>query len=61
MRLTLARYISSSSGVSWLGRDGSLGIVMLGNNGCQLVASRYGRTTIILLTVIHNRSSTEAK
>ena len=33
---------------------------MLTNNGCQLVASRYSAMPIILLAVIHNRSSSEA-
>ena len=61
MRLTLARYISSSYGVGWSGRDGSPGTAMLSNNGCQPVASRYGTTPIILLAVIYNRSSTGAK
>ena len=61
MRLTLARHVSSLSGVGWLGRDGSPGTAMLGNNGCRPVASRYNVMPIILLAVIYNRSSTEAK
>ena len=61
MRLTLVRYISSSSGVGWSGRDGSPGTAMLGNNGCRPVASRNGATPVILLTVIRNRSSAGAK
>ena len=36
-------------------------MAMLGNNGCQPVASRYGTMPVILLTVIHSRSSAGAK
>ena len=61
MRMTLARYISSSSGVGWSGRDGSPRTAMLGNNGCRPVASRYGVMPIILLAVIHYKSNTKAK
>ena len=61
MRLMLARYVSPLSGVGWSGRDGNPGTAMLGNNGCQLVASRNGATPVILLAVICNRSSAGAK
>ena len=61
MRLMSARYASSSSGISWSGREGSPGTVMLGNNGCQPVTSRYGAMPVILLTVIRSRSSAGAK
>ena len=36
-------------------------MAMLGNNGCQPVASRCGATPVILLAVIHSRSSAGAK
>ena len=61
MRLTSAKYASSSSGVGWSGRAGSPGTAMLGNNGCRPVAKRYGATPVILLAVIRSKSSTGAK
>ena len=61
MQLTSERYVSSLSGVSWSGRDGSPGMAMLGNNGYQPVASRYSVMPVILLTVMHNRSRSKAK
>ena len=61
MWLTLARYVSSLSGVGWSGRDGSPGMAMLGNNGCRPVTSSYGVMPIILLAVMHNRSRAKAK
>ena len=36
-------------------------MAMLGKNGCRLVASRYGAMPIILLAIIHSRSSAGAK
>ena len=57
----ISKYVSSLSGVSWSGRDSSPGMAMLANNSCQPAASRYGMMPVILLTVIYNRSSAEAK
>ena len=57
MQLTSARYTSSSSGIGLSGREGSPGMAILGNNSCRPVTSRYGATPVILLAVIHSKSS----